>query len=331
MKTSIAALSPDPFVPPTWTAPPRPADVAAWIDAIAELPREARAVAADLRERQLSARYRDGGWTARQVLHHVADSHVNGYVRVRWALTEQRPTLKAYDQEPWAALADARDADVELSLALLDAVHARWVALLRTLDADELAREITHPESGVMNVATMIALYAWHGRHHLDQVRFVVARDGAATRVHVHAESFDAPPERLFDLLLAPGAIRRWWSAASAVVVPEPGGTWAAAWGADADDPDYVTAATIAALERPTRLVLGDYRYRAKSGGLPFDADFTTEFTVAPDPDGGGGATLRVEQRGFPAGPEADEYLAGCERGWRDTFAGIRAFLADER
>ena len=95
---------------------------------------------------------------------------------------------------------------------------------------------------------------------------------------------------------------------------------------ADEDQPDYITVATVRDFEPPRRMVPADYRYRARSGPLPFDADFVTEFEVEPHPQG---AVLRVSQRGFPAGHEADEFFAGCEKGWRDTFAGIRAHLAN--
>lgn len=144
------------------------------------------------------------------------------------------------------------------------------------------------------------------------------------TRDHVHEEVFAVAPERLFAILHAPSAIRAWWGVARAVVVPEAGGTWAAAWGEDEDDPDFITVATIARFEPPRRMVLTDYRYRAKTGPLPFEADFETEFLVVPD---GNGARLRVTQAGFPAGAAADEFLQACRRGWRDTFAGIRRFL----
>src|SRR5262245_13813072 len=146
-----------------------------------------------------------------------------------------------------------------------------------------------------------------------------------ATRKHVHEEVFPAPPERVFALLHTPSAIRRWWGVARAVVLPQPGGVWAAAWGEAEDDPDYVTAATIREFDPPHRLVLSDYRYRAKSGPLPFRAEFITEFLVLPHPEG---AVLRVTQDGFPAGREADQFYAGCQQGWRDTFAGVRNYLA---
>ena len=146
------------------------------------------------------------------------------------------------------------------------------------------------------------------------------------TRKHVHQEVFAATPERLFALLCTPSAIRRWWGADRAVVLAQPGGVWAAAWGAVEDDPDYITAATIKVFSPPWRMVLTDYRYQAKAGALPFEAEFVTEFTVEPH---GQGAVLRVSQDGFPAGREADAFYAGCERGWRETFAGIRAFLVE--
>jgi uncharacterized protein YndB with AHSA1/START domain len=145
-----------------------------------------------------------------------------------------------------------------------------------------------------------------------------------STRRHVHQEVFPVPPERLFALLLTPSAIRRWWGAARVVVIAEPGGLWAAAWGDEEDDPDYVSVATLRELEPPRRLVMSDYRYRAKSGPLPFEADFEVSFEVEPHAEG---AVLRVTQDGFPSGPEGDEFYAACEQGWSDTFAGIREYL----
>ena len=148
-----------------------------------------------------------------------------------------------------------------------------------------------------------------------------------STREHVHEEAFPVPPEELFALLHTPGAIRRWWGAARAIVLAESGGTWAATWGPSEDDPDYVTVANIRAFDPPRRMVLTNYRYRSRTGPLPFDADFVTEFVVAPHPDG---SVLRVSQDGFPLDPAADEFYAACEKGWRDTFAGIRSYIADK-
>ncbi len=153
-----------------------------------------------------------------------------------------------------------------------------------------------------------------------------VPRTAPETRRHVHEEVFRVPPEKLFALLHTPSAIRQWWEAARAIVLSERGGVWTATWGGSEDDPDYVTMATIREFEPPSRLVLSDYRYRARSGPLPFRADFVTEFLVAPHPEG---STLRVCQDGFPAGPEADEFYSACGDGWRNTFRGIRRFLGD--
>jgi uncharacterized protein YndB with AHSA1/START domain len=130
------------------------------------------------------------------------------------------------------------------------------------------------------------------------------------TRKHVHEEVFPAPPERLFALLHTPSAIRRWWGVARALVLAQPGGVGAAAWGKAEDDPDYLTVATICDFEPPRRMVLTDYRYQAKSGPLPFAARFVTEFVVVPHEQG---AVLRVTQDGFPTGREADAFYAGCE------------------
>lgn len=149
-----------------------------------------------------------------------------------------------------------------------------------------------------------------------------------ATRKHVHEEAFPAEPEQVFSLLHTPSAIRQWWGASRAIVLPQANGTWAAVWGSQEDDPDYVTIAAIKVFEPPRRLLLTDYRYLAKNGPLPFEANFETEFLVLPHPDG---AILRVTQDGFPAGPEGDDFFAGCQTGWCNTFAGIRAFLTSGR
>lgn len=147
---------------------------------------------------------------------------------------------------------------------------------------------------------------------------------GPATRQQAREETFAASPERLFAALHTSSAIRGWWGAARVVVIPEKGGTWVAAWGEDEDAPDYVSAATLREFDPPHRLVFADYRYHAKSGPLPFRADFVTEFAVSAHPDG---AVLRVVQDGFPAERVADDFYEACGRGWRDTFAGIRRFL----
>jgi uncharacterized protein YndB with AHSA1/START domain len=146
------------------------------------------------------------------------------------------------------------------------------------------------------------------------------------TRKHLHEEKFDGvPPERMFDLLITPSAIRDWWGAAGAIVVARPGGTWVASWGENEDDPDFVSAFRILECDPPRRLVLSNGVYHAKSGGPAFNmADMTTTFRVEPSGDG---CVLTVVQDGFPNAPAADEFYAACETGWKNTFAGIRRHL----
>jgi len=127
---------------------------------------------------QLDTPYRPGGWTVRQVVHHVPDSHLNSYVRFRWALTEEEPDIKAYHEDRWAELADARTAPVEVSLALLDSLHARWVALLRSLNEQEWKRTFRHPQHGLITLEKNAALYAWHGRHHTAHITRLRERNG---------------------------------------------------------------------------------------------------------------------------------------------------------
>ena len=149
-----------------------------WIGEIAAAPSLLRAAVGGLSDEQLDTPYRPGGWTVRQVIHHVPDSHLNAYIRFRWALTEDDPLIKAYNEKDWAELPDARTAPVEVSLALLDAVHARWMALLTTLSASDGARTLQHPEYGPMTVDDLLALYAWHGRHHAAHITALRARNG---------------------------------------------------------------------------------------------------------------------------------------------------------
>ena len=148
------------------------------IDRIEETPVRLRAAVSGLSPEQLDTPYRPDGWTVRQLVHHVPDSHLNAYVRFRLALTEDEPTIRPYEEARWAELPDARGAPVELSLALLDALHARWVLLLETLDAAALARTLRHPEHGVLTLDRMLQLYAWHGRHHVAHVSALSERRG---------------------------------------------------------------------------------------------------------------------------------------------------------
>ena len=142
-------------------------DRAAAIQSIAELPRKLRDAVHLLSESQIDTPYREGGWTVRQTIHHVADSHMQATGRVRLALTEDWPSITPYKENLWAELADVRTQPVETSLQLLDSIHARWVALLLSLpEADWMERGYKHPESGNQTLEQVAALYAWHGRHH---------------------------------------------------------------------------------------------------------------------------------------------------------------------
>jgi uncharacterized damage-inducible protein DinB len=144
---------------------------AAWIGELAILPGHLRSAVEGLDDAALATPYREGGWTVRQVVHHLADSHLNAYVRFKLALTEERPTIRPYDEAAWARLADG-GAPVGDSLDLLDALHRRWVALLEAMTDGEFARVYLHPEQGrSVSLGEALALYAWHGRHHLAHVR----------------------------------------------------------------------------------------------------------------------------------------------------------------
>ncbi len=142
----------------------------AAIDDIAGTPAKVRAAVAGLSEAQLDTPYREGGWTVRQVVHHLVDSHMNAYIRWRLALTETQPTIKPYDESEWAKLEDARNAPAEVSLKLLEALHERWVRLLRSVKTEQYARTLLHPEHGVRNLDWLLFLYSWHGKHHTAHV-----------------------------------------------------------------------------------------------------------------------------------------------------------------
>jgi len=143
---------------------------AGQLRALRELPREVRAAVAGLSEARLDTPYRDGGWTLRQVVHHLADAHANGYVRLRLTLTEQHPTLKPYDQDAWAVLRDASGGPLEPSLALLEGLHARIVRLAEDLSEEAWRRSAWHPEVGELTFADLVRTYAGHGAHHLGQI-----------------------------------------------------------------------------------------------------------------------------------------------------------------
>ena len=150
----------------------------AWIGEIAALPAQIRGAARGLNEAQLDTPYRPDGWTLRQVIHHVPDSHANAYVRFKWALTEDTPRIKAYDEGAWAELGDTQVAPVETSLDLLSALHARWVALMSTMSPEDWDRSLVHPVGGPMVLRWMAGMYAWHGRHHLAHLTVTRERHG---------------------------------------------------------------------------------------------------------------------------------------------------------
>ncbi len=148
------------------------------IQQLAEAPTCFREAVWGLSHEQLETPYRDGGWTVRQTIHHVADSHMNSYIRLRLALTEDEPAIKTYDETKWAELADARSAPVDVSLQLIDCLHHRWVMLLESLSEEDFARTMRHPDWGLVRLDTVTALYAWHGRHHAAHITGLRSRNG---------------------------------------------------------------------------------------------------------------------------------------------------------
>jgi uncharacterized damage-inducible protein DinB len=143
-------------------------------------PRLLAASVAGLSAPQLDTKYKN--WTIRQIVHHVADSHVNSYIRFKWTLTEDTPTIKAYHEGLWAALDDARSGDVAPSLVLLDGLHRRWVQLMCGMTMEQFARSFLHPETGkLVSLASALSDYAWHGKHHTGQIQWLVSRNGWQT------------------------------------------------------------------------------------------------------------------------------------------------------
>jgi uncharacterized damage-inducible protein DinB len=155
-----------------------PAERASVISKIAETPKRLRDAVAGLSAEQLDTPYRPGGWTVRQVVHHVPDSHLNAYVRFKLALTETEPTIKTYEEASWADLADSRETPIDVSLALLEALHVRWAVLLRSVRSGDFARRLQHPVLGLMTLDDLAGLYAWHGRHHVAHITSLREREG---------------------------------------------------------------------------------------------------------------------------------------------------------
>jgi len=149
-----------------------------YLSEIEQTPVRLRAAVQGLSPEQLDTPYRPGGWTVRQVVHHLPDSHMNSYVRFKLALTEDEPTIKPYAEDRWAELGDTKITPIETSLTLLESLHQRWVALLRSLTPEQWKRAFRHPELGLMSLEKTLALYAWHGRHHVMQITARRERNG---------------------------------------------------------------------------------------------------------------------------------------------------------
>jgi hypothetical protein len=148
-----------------------------WIKEIKEFPAKLEALVKNLSKEQLDSQYRPGGWSVRQVIHHLADSHTNAYIRCKWTLTENTPTIKAYHEDRWADLFDSRRAPIGLSLTYLHALHAKWTYLLEGLTQEQLSREYFHPDSQkTFRLDTVMGLYDWHCRHHYAHIQGLIQR-----------------------------------------------------------------------------------------------------------------------------------------------------------
>lgn len=141
-----------------------------YVNDIEQAPAKLRDALKGLSDQQINTPYRDGGWTVRQVTHHVPDSHMNAYIRFKLALTEDEPTIRLYMEDRWAELPEAKQAPVEVSLALLDSLHHRWTMMLRNMSDSDWKRNFQHPEMGLLSLEKTLALYAWHGRHHVAHI-----------------------------------------------------------------------------------------------------------------------------------------------------------------
>lgn len=142
-----------------------------FIETIEELPKKLREAVKNLDETQLETQYRPNGWTIRQVVHHIADSHSNSLIRFKLALTEDVPPIKPYAEDLWAELADSKHAPIELSLNQIDSIHARWTLVLKAMSAEDFERKLFHPEHGEVDLNYLLNLYDWHSRHHLAHIR----------------------------------------------------------------------------------------------------------------------------------------------------------------
>ncbi len=161
-----------------WTGSLTSAERSRCIEQLASCPSRLREAVENLNKPQLDTPYRPGGWTVRQVVHHVPDSHINAYVRLKLALTEENPLIKPYDEAAWATLPDNHSAPIEVSLTLLENLHYRWVVLLRSMTEQQWSRTFRHPDLGEMSLEKQVALYAWHGRHHVAHIVRLREREG---------------------------------------------------------------------------------------------------------------------------------------------------------
>lgn len=153
-------------------------NISNWINDIENFPNNLEKLVSKLTEKQLNTPYRKGGWTVRQTIHHCGDSHVNSYVRFKWTLTEEQPTIKAYYEDRWAELFDTKDAPIEISLNFIKALHAKWVYLLQGLSDTDLNKVFIHPESGdTVSLKKNIGIYAWHCNHHYAHIENLLIRN----------------------------------------------------------------------------------------------------------------------------------------------------------
>ncbi|MEO7992310.1 MAG: YfiT family bacillithiol transferase [Chryseolinea sp.] len=153
-----------------------PEEIKLNIGRIESLPAKIEELAKSLSAKQLETPYREEGWTARQVLHHLSDSHLNAYIRTKWTLTEETPLIKAYNEKEWALTPETKF-DPSISIALLKALHIKWTALLRTLSANDLKKAFTHPDTKKqVTLERQIATYAWHGEHHLSHLKIIASK-----------------------------------------------------------------------------------------------------------------------------------------------------------
>lgn len=164
------------FTPPT--APQSRDERRQLVEQIAATPARMREAVAGLSEAQIDTPYREGGWTVRQVVHHVPDSHLNAYTRVKLALTEDQPAIKPYDQAAWAKLNDVTATPIETSLMLLEKLHERWDTILTSMTDADFARTLIHPDHGVVTLDWLISMYSWHGRHHVAHITSLRQRSG---------------------------------------------------------------------------------------------------------------------------------------------------------